>query len=180
MPGIYFWLNILQINVCWRRCVFPIMLINSLVGSILSLFLDPSAYRKLLNVKVIDDEEYEKNKTFTIVLEEPILLDVGKRHGELSREIFIIILWLEIYFNLDPPSLIFYLVSYWSRWHALIEYKFLMTLGKLLRSKVWSLLSLSFMIEHLFKLLNCQIAWVEGITFLHLNAKKQILQWTVT
>ncbi|KAK7915853.1 hypothetical protein WMY93_011614 [Mugilogobius chulae] len=27
---------------------------------------------KLLNVKIIDDEEYEKNKTFTIVLEEPI------------------------------------------------------------------------------------------------------------
>ncbi|XP_075958041.1 solute carrier family 8 member 4a isoform X2 [Anarhichas minor] len=39
---------------------------------------------KMLNVKVIDDEEYEKNKTFTIVLEEPILLDVGQRHGELS------------------------------------------------------------------------------------------------
>ncbi|KAJ4930228.1 hypothetical protein JOQ06_019234 [Pogonophryne albipinna] len=39
---------------------------------------------KLLNVKVIDDEEYEKNKTFTIVLEEPILLDVGKRHGDTN------------------------------------------------------------------------------------------------
>uniref|UniRef100_A0A3Q2W2E3 Solute carrier family 8 member 4a n=1 Tax=Haplochromis burtoni TaxID=8153 RepID=A0A3Q2W2E3_HAPBU len=37
---------------------------------------------KLLNVKIIDDEEYEKNKTFTIVLEEPILLEVGQRHGE--------------------------------------------------------------------------------------------------
>ncbi|XP_034406055.1 solute carrier family 8 member 4a isoform X2 [Cyclopterus lumpus] len=36
---------------------------------------------KMLNVKVIDDEEYEKNKTFTVVLEEPILLDVGTRHG---------------------------------------------------------------------------------------------------
>ncbi|XP_054481720.1 solute carrier family 8 member 4a isoform X2 [Anoplopoma fimbria] len=42
---------------------------------------------KLLNVKVIDDEEYEKNKTFTIVLEEPILLDVGQRHGELSTQL---------------------------------------------------------------------------------------------
>uniref|UniRef100_A0A3B5LI78 Calx-beta domain-containing protein n=1 Tax=Xiphophorus couchianus TaxID=32473 RepID=A0A3B5LI78_9TELE len=30
---------------------------------------------KLLNVKIIDDEEYEKNKTFTIVLEEPVLLE---------------------------------------------------------------------------------------------------------
>lgn len=44
---------------------------------------DPCARRKLLNVKIIDDEEYEKNKTFTIVLEEPILLEVGQRHGEL-------------------------------------------------------------------------------------------------
>ncbi|TNM85131.1 hypothetical protein fugu_009309 [Takifugu bimaculatus] len=35
---------------------------------------------KLLNVKIIDDEEYEKNKTFTIVLEEPILLEVGQKH----------------------------------------------------------------------------------------------------
>ncbi|XP_049896634.1 solute carrier family 8 member 4a isoform X3 [Epinephelus moara] len=41
---------------------------------------------KLLNVKVIDDEEYEKNKTFTIVLEEPILLEVGQRHGELRTQ----------------------------------------------------------------------------------------------
>ncbi|KAL7389990.1 hypothetical protein ABVT39_013215 [Epinephelus coioides] len=39
---------------------------------------------KLLNVKVIDDEEYEKNKTFTIVLEEPILLEVGQRHGDTN------------------------------------------------------------------------------------------------
>lgn len=44
---------------------------------------DLCACRKLLNVKIIDDEEYEKNKTFTIVLEEPILLEVGQRHGEL-------------------------------------------------------------------------------------------------
>lgn len=45
---------------------------------------DPCTCRKLLNVKIIDDEEYEKNKTFTIVLEEPILLEVGQRHGELG------------------------------------------------------------------------------------------------
>lgn len=47
------------------------------------MFSNPSALRKLLNVKIIDDEEYEKNKTFTIVLEEPLLLEVGQRHGEL-------------------------------------------------------------------------------------------------
>lgn len=52
-------------------------------GSRADLF-DPCACRKLLNVKIIDDEEYEKNKTFTIVLEEPILLEVGQRHGELG------------------------------------------------------------------------------------------------
>lgn len=48
---------------------------------------DPSAFRKLLNVKIIDDEEYEKNKTFTLVLEEPILLEVGQRHGELGTQL---------------------------------------------------------------------------------------------
>ncbi|XP_056140638.1 solute carrier family 8 member 4a isoform X1 [Lampris incognitus] len=37
---------------------------------------------KLLDVKIIDDEEYEKNKTFTVVLEEPILLEVGQKHGD--------------------------------------------------------------------------------------------------
>uniref|UniRef100_A0A3Q3L3G6 Solute carrier family 8 member 4a n=1 Tax=Labrus bergylta TaxID=56723 RepID=A0A3Q3L3G6_9LABR len=42
---------------------------------------------KLLNVKIIDDEEYEKNKTFTVVLEEPILLEVGQRHGELRTQL---------------------------------------------------------------------------------------------
>lgn len=38
-------------------------------------------------MKIIDDEEYEKNKTFTIVLEEPILLEVGQRHGELWKRL---------------------------------------------------------------------------------------------
>lgn len=51
------------------------------------MFSEPSAFRKLLNVKIIDDEEYEKNKTFTIVLEEPILLEVGQRHGELGTQL---------------------------------------------------------------------------------------------
>lgn len=53
----------------------------------MSLFSEPSAFRKLLDVKIIDDEEYEKNKTFTIVLEEPILLEVGQRHGELGTQL---------------------------------------------------------------------------------------------
>uniref|UniRef100_A0A3P8W984 Solute carrier family 8 member 4a n=1 Tax=Cynoglossus semilaevis TaxID=244447 RepID=A0A3P8W984_CYNSE len=39
---------------------------------------------KMLNVKIIDDEEYEKNKTFTIILEEPVLLEVGQRHGDTN------------------------------------------------------------------------------------------------
>lgn len=50
------------------------------------LLFDPPTFRKLLNVKIIDDEEYEKNKTFTILLEEPILLEVGQRHGELGTQ----------------------------------------------------------------------------------------------
>ncbi|KAI5096756.1 solute carrier family 8 (sodium/calcium exchanger), member 4a precursor [Silurus meridionalis] len=37
---------------------------------------------KILEVKIIDDEEYEKNKTFTIQLGEPILLEIGQKHGD--------------------------------------------------------------------------------------------------
>ncbi|XP_056155969.1 LOW QUALITY PROTEIN: solute carrier family 8 member 4b [Lampris incognitus] len=36
---------------------------------------------KVIEVKIIDDEEYEKNKTFTIELGEPILLEIGQKHG---------------------------------------------------------------------------------------------------
>lgn len=35
----------------------------------------------MLEVKIIDDEEYEKNKTFIIQLGEPILLEIGQKHG---------------------------------------------------------------------------------------------------
>uniref|UniRef100_A0A3Q1IS58 Calx-beta domain-containing protein n=1 Tax=Anabas testudineus TaxID=64144 RepID=A0A3Q1IS58_ANATE len=37
---------------------------------------------KIIEVKIIDDEEYEKNKTFTIELGEPVLLEIGQKHGE--------------------------------------------------------------------------------------------------
>ena len=33
-------------------------------------------------MKIIDDEEYEKNKSFTIELGEPVLLEIGQKHGE--------------------------------------------------------------------------------------------------
>ena len=42
----------------------------------------PPANRKIIEVKIIDDEEYEKNKSFTIELGEPILLEIGQKHGE--------------------------------------------------------------------------------------------------
>lgn len=32
-------------------------------------------------MKIIDDEEYEKNKAFTIELGEPVLLEIGQKHG---------------------------------------------------------------------------------------------------
>uniref|UniRef100_A0AAQ5ZY02 Calx-beta domain-containing protein n=1 Tax=Amphiprion ocellaris TaxID=80972 RepID=A0AAQ5ZY02_AMPOC len=35
---------------------------------------------KIIEVKIIDDEEYEKNKTFTIELGEPVLLEIGQKH----------------------------------------------------------------------------------------------------
>lgn len=37
--------------------------------------------RKIIEVKIIDDEEYEKNKTFVIELGEPVLLEIGQKHG---------------------------------------------------------------------------------------------------
>lgn len=41
-----------------------------------------SVYRKIIEVKIIDDEEYEKNKTFFIELGEPVLLEIGQKHGK--------------------------------------------------------------------------------------------------
>lgn len=32
-------------------------------------------------MKIIDDEEYEKNKAFAIELGEPVLLEIGQKHG---------------------------------------------------------------------------------------------------
>lgn len=45
--------------------------------------ISPCAFhrRKIIEVKIIDDEEYEKNKSFTIELGEPILLEIGQKHG---------------------------------------------------------------------------------------------------
>lgn len=45
----------------------------------------------MLEVKIIDDEEYEKNKTFTIHLGEPVLLEIGQKHGQyrsLAKPLF--------------------------------------------------------------------------------------------
>uniref|UniRef100_A0A3P9KSS0 Solute carrier family 8 member 4b n=1 Tax=Oryzias latipes TaxID=8090 RepID=A0A3P9KSS0_ORYLA len=41
---------------------------------------------KIIEVKIIDDEEYEKNKAFTIELGEPVLLEIGQKHGESVTE----------------------------------------------------------------------------------------------
>ncbi|XP_072293807.1 sodium/calcium exchanger 1-like, partial [Eucyclogobius newberryi] len=40
---------------------------------------------KVIKVKIIDDEEYEKNKTFTIELGEPVLLEIGQKHGDSNE-----------------------------------------------------------------------------------------------
>lgn len=37
--------------------------------------------RKVIEVKIIDDEEYEKNKAFYIELGDPVLLEIGQKHG---------------------------------------------------------------------------------------------------
>ncbi|PWA27136.1 hypothetical protein CCH79_00011632, partial [Gambusia affinis] len=41
--------------------------------------------KKVIEVKIIDDEEYEKNKTFTIELGEPVLLEIGQKHGDSNE-----------------------------------------------------------------------------------------------
>uniref|UniRef100_A0AAZ3RH06 Calx-beta domain-containing protein n=1 Tax=Oncorhynchus tshawytscha TaxID=74940 RepID=A0AAZ3RH06_ONCTS len=40
---------------------------------------------KIIEVKIIDDELYEKNKTFTMELGEPLLLDAGQKHGDSNE-----------------------------------------------------------------------------------------------
>lgn len=50
---------------------------DSNLSALFSLFI-----RKVIEVKIIDDEEYEKNKAFTIELGEPVLLEIGQKHGE--------------------------------------------------------------------------------------------------
>ncbi|KAJ8007811.1 hypothetical protein DPEC_G00098060 [Dallia pectoralis] len=40
---------------------------------------------KIIEVKIIDDELYEKNKMFTMELGEPLLLDVGQKHGDSNE-----------------------------------------------------------------------------------------------
>ncbi|XP_069573107.1 sodium/calcium exchanger 1-like isoform X1 [Brachyistius frenatus] len=40
---------------------------------------------KIIEVKIIDDEEYEKNKSFIIELGEPVLLEIGQKHGDSNE-----------------------------------------------------------------------------------------------
>ncbi|XP_064185188.1 sodium/calcium exchanger 1-like [Anguilla rostrata] len=40
---------------------------------------------KMIEVKIIDDEEYEKNKVFTVELGEPVLLEIGQKHGDSNE-----------------------------------------------------------------------------------------------
>ncbi|KAM7377460.1 hypothetical protein PAMA_013984 [Pampus argenteus] len=41
--------------------------------------------QKIIEVKIIDDEEYEKNKSFIIELGEPVLLEIGQKHGDSNE-----------------------------------------------------------------------------------------------
>ncbi|XP_077597652.1 sodium/calcium exchanger 1-like isoform X1 [Stigmatopora nigra] len=40
---------------------------------------------KVIQVRIIDDEEYEKNKAFTLELGEPVLLEPGHKHGDSNE-----------------------------------------------------------------------------------------------
>lgn len=47
----------------------------------MNCFLSPSL-RRYIEIKIIDDEEYEKNKNFHLQLGPPVILDIGIRHGK--------------------------------------------------------------------------------------------------
>ncbi|XP_078518276.1 sodium/calcium exchanger 1-like isoform X1 [Lissotriton helveticus] len=40
---------------------------------------------KLIEIKIIDDEEYEKNKNFFIEIGEPVLLEIGQKQGDSNE-----------------------------------------------------------------------------------------------
>ncbi|KAI3376525.1 hypothetical protein L3Q82_016971 [Scortum barcoo] len=68
--------NIITLNAAVTR---PINCIDA------AFLLHLSRDKKIIEVKIIDDEEYEKNKAFTIELGEPILLEIGQKHGDSNE-----------------------------------------------------------------------------------------------
>ncbi|KAL4659982.1 sodium/calcium exchanger 1-like [Arapaima gigas] len=85
---------------------------------------------KMLEVKIIDDEEYEKNKTFTIILGEPILLEIGQRHGDTNDNKPIVAAEEEEVAKMGCPSL-----GEHTRLEVVIEesYEFKNTVDKLIK-----------------------------------------------
>uniref|UniRef100_A0ACB8GAL5 Uncharacterized protein n=1 Tax=Sphaerodactylus townsendi TaxID=933632 RepID=A0ACB8GAL5_9SAUR len=45
------------------------------------MFLASTVWNKTISIKVIDDEEYEKNKTFYIEIGEPRLVEMSEKKG---------------------------------------------------------------------------------------------------
>ncbi|XP_076851933.1 sodium/calcium exchanger 1-like isoform X2 [Brachyhypopomus gauderio] len=86
--------------------------------------------RKIIEVKIIDDEEYEKNKIFTIELGEPVLLEIGQKHGDSNENKPAVLAEEEEVAKMGCPSL-----GEHSRLSVVIEesYEFKSTVDKLIK-----------------------------------------------
>lgn len=84
----------------------------------LNVFFYPLINRKVIEVKIIDDEEYEKNKTFTIELGEPVLLEIGQKHGGSASPSTLYwnnkgVLSTERIYHLETQSYLYWLSELW-------------------------------------------------------------------
>lgn len=70
-----------QSPVCPTLTVLPSLLFCPFL-----VFLPPSFLSKTIKVKIIDDEEYEKNKTFYIEIGDPHLVESEDAKGQEEGE----------------------------------------------------------------------------------------------
>lgn len=88
---------ILTVCLCMTACclsffIFPWPVFSSLFSSSPSFSFSPPLSSKTVKVRIIDDEEYEKNKSFFLEIGEPQLVETNEKRGggewpELAEEI---------------------------------------------------------------------------------------------
>lgn len=71
------WLEVQLVNLAFLFSMFLLVFFSSPCSSI-SILL---CFSKTISVKVIDDEEYEKNKTFFLEIGEPRLVEMSEKKG---------------------------------------------------------------------------------------------------